>query len=128
MEKAWTISIIGIIVALGGLGFIAIFFATIGHFFKKTNGNKKKQGTIQKSTTTLKRSASSSLEKKAQNAFLTQKSEDEEIVAVVAAALAAFGSKESRVLSVKHVEPRMIRTNVWKFHETHFVWRTLKRK
>ncbi len=125
MERAWTVSIIGIIVALGGLGFIAIFFAVVGYFFKKTDGKKKNRPTVQNSPTTLKRSASAPLEKRTD---VVSSENEEETVAAMAAALAAFGSSNARVISVKQTKQENARVSAWRFHESQKVWRTLKRK
>ena len=129
MEKTWTISIVGIIVALGGLGFIAIFFAIVGHFFHK---NSKKKA--EKNASAAKKAVPRGEERKAPSTY-TEKaenvkiSETDEVVAVISAAIASFeGEKMPKILSIRSVDNDRAPRNMWRFHNPQKIWRINKRK
>ncbi len=126
MERTWTVSIVGIIVALGGLGLIAVFFAIVGHFFKKSSQKRQKKETPKVASTTSSSVAETSEKKstvltKTMNEF----DEDEEIVAVISAALTAYTPVKGKVVSIKRVERKA--NNLWRLHNAQNVWR-IKRK
>lgn len=127
MEKMWTVSIVGIIMALGGLGFIAIFFAIVGHFFKRSSQKKQRKGSSKVTSSTSSSVIEASTEKKNSNFVETMNKfdEDEEIVAVISAALAACTPTRGNIMSIKRVERKA--NNLWRLHNAQNVWR-IKRK
>ncbi len=126
MERTWTVSIVGIIVALGGLGLIAIFFAIVGHFFKK-NSQKRQKKETPKAASTTSSSVTKTPEKKSADLTKTMNEfdEDEETVAVISAALTAYMPVKGKVVSIKRVERKA--NNLWRLHSAQNVWR-IKRK
>ena len=127
MEKTWTVSIVGIIVALGGLGFIAIFFAIVGHFFKRSSQKKQKKRSP-KVTSFASSSVIEAPTEKKNSSFVetvNKFDEDEEIVAVIGAALAAYTSTRGNIVSIKCVKRKP--NNLWRLHSAQNVWR-IKRK
>jgi len=124
VERTWTISIVGIIVALGGLGFIAIFFAIVGHFFTQ-NSKRKVEKSVNKSKVNAPESApTATMKNNVPQVIPTNVNvgEEDEIVAVISAAIASFGGDTPRILSVKKVGENMPR-NLWRFHDTQRIWR-----
>jgi cytoskeletal protein RodZ len=139
VEKTWTISIVGIIVALGGLGFIAIFFAIVGHFFHKNRQKKNKmnvsstQGNQRKIPQPSRKAEKNAREKLTAESSSAQvgienNENDAEIVAVISAAIASFeNGKVSKILSITRI-PENASRSVWRFHNPQRIWRTTKRK
>ncbi|WP_456398633.1 OadG family protein [Mesoaciditoga sp.] len=132
MEKTWTISIVGIIVALGGLGFIAIFFAIVGHFFHKS-AQKKAANAATKATSSVKRDTkvpekAVKGDKNVQSVPVQNSVDDSELIAVLSAAIASFeGVKAVKVISARRMDESKPRS-MWRFHNPQVTWRTVKRK
>ncbi len=133
MEKTWTISIVGIIVALGGLGFIAVFFAIVGHFFHK-NAQKKATSVATNATNTVKKDKkipekAVKGDKNVQSVSIQNSVDDsEELIAILSAAIASFeGVKDVKVISARRIDESKPRS-MWRFHNPQVTWRTVKRK
>ncbi len=125
MESTWTISTVGIIMALGGLGFIAIFFALIGGFFKRSAQRKQKKEALEVSPFKSNGVVKESEEKENANSVKISTLDDEEIVAVIGAALTAYMPTNGHIVSVKRVGRKS--NDLWRLHSAQNVWR-IKRK
>ncbi len=126
MEKTWTVSLVGIIMALGGLGLIATFFAIVGHFFDKSARKKRRKGSPKATPPKSGSVIETPVEKKVNDLVKTNGGfEDEEIVAVISSALAAYAPVKRNVVSIKRVEKKA--NNLWRLHSAQNVWRIKKK-
>lgn len=128
MSETWNISLVGITFALGGLGLIAVFFAIVGHFFKK-NADRKKTSKSAFSPTII--GGEKNIQKRSSDIQHAVKKgenvEEEEIVAAISAAIMAYAPAGGKIVSVKRVsEERKDTRHLWRLHNAQTTWRIRK--